>query len=1103
PVYGGAAYTAPRTGLERTLVGLFAEVLGVGVDDVGIDDSFFDLGGHSLLATRLVSRIRSVLGAELPIRVVFDAPAVAQMAPRLAEGGVIRPPLVLQERPERIPLSYAQRRLWFLHRFEGPSATYNIPLVARLVGELNIAAVEAAFGDVVARHESLRTVFAEVDGEPSQLILPADEVSLSLPVLDSEPGRVAGAVVAAAAHPFDLSAELPVRATLLRIRPDEHMLVVVLHHIAGDGASMMPLVRDMTTAYAARSTGTRPGWDPLPVQYADYTLWQRDVLGDESDPNSVLACQFAYWRTELAGAPQQLRLPTDRPRPPVQSFRGGLVEFAVEPAVRTAIDELARSRGATVSMVMQSALAVLLHKLGAGDDLSMGSPVAGRMDDALTDLVGFFVNSWVLRADLSGNPRFVELLDQVRRKALGAYENQDAPFERLVELLNPDRSTAYHPLFQVVLAVQNNPMPEIDLPGLHLTVEPTPTGVARFDLSFNLFEQPATAEKVPGGIYGTIEYASDLFDPGTVEQIAARFVRVLEAVVANPQLRIELIDLMEPGEYRRILQDWSGGTVPVPETTVPALFGEHVAAAPDEVALTFGAERWTYRQLGVRANRLARELMARGVGPETVVAVALDRSPALLVGLLAVLTAGGGYLPIDPKYPSERTAFIVADAAPRMVLTDADAAAHLPVGDVPLLILDATGAPVDTGTGPGGGPVTDGPVTDAERHTPLRPGNLAYLLYTSGSTGTPKGAAICHRNLINLVLHGWPEDRPRERMALTSSPGFDSATYEIWPAVLGGTELVIAPPGSADPAKLAPTVTEHRVTALFLVTPMFHLLSDPAVTPSQIWDGVDQVVAGGDVLSAGVVERFYAAHPGTLVVNSYGPTETTVATTMYPVPTTLPPARSSVPIGVPLRGARVFVLDAGLRPVPVGVPGELYIAGAGVGRGYRGRPGLTASRFVACPFGAPGLRMYRSGDLVTWTADGQLDFVGRVDTQVKIRGFRIEPGEIEAVLTSHPAVAQAAVIARDATTGVHHVADTKQLIGYVVLDREQSSIGDSTGDVEASGILDDIRRRVAERLPDYMVPAALVQLAELPLTVHGKLDRRALPAPVFAGRGGG
>ena len=1040
PDRSGAFHRPPRTGLERTLVGVFADVLHLPVDEVGVDDNFFELGGDSLSATGVVAGIRSVLRAEVPIRMLFEAPTVAELVPRLAECGIARAPLTRRRRPDRIPLSYAQSRLWFIHRYEGPSPTYNIPVAARLTGQLHIRAMTAAFADVVARHEALRTVFEESDGVAFQCILPVERTPLSLPVRSVRSDEEQAAVRAEARRPFDLATDIPVRATLLRVGPTDHVLVLVLHHIAGDGASMVPLVRDMLQAYEARSAGAEPDWAPLPVQYADYTLWQREVLGSEDEPGSILERQLSYWREELAETPECVRLPLDHPRPAVQSFRGGRVEFTIPAQLRAAADELAGDHGATASMVYQSVLVVLLYKLGAGEDITVGGPVAGRTDEALADLVGFFVNTWVLRVNgIAGRWTLTDVLDRVRAKALAAYENQDAPFERLVELLAPARSTAHHPLFQVAFALQNNPVPRPDHPGIHVEVLPVTTDIARFDLYISLSQGASTDG---GEMLGSIEYASDLFERDTVERFADRYLRVLESMVRTPHERVGDIDLLDRSERDLLLDSWRGPAAPAPDRTVSAMFAERVAATPDAPALTCADARWTYLTLDARANRLARLLVGLGVGPESVVVVALDRSAALVVALLAVSAAGGAYLPMDPGYPSERTAFVLADAAPRVLITDGRLTHRAGPGVV--VVVDEAGVPSSHHL-----PDDARPLTDSDRIAPLHPSNSAYTIYTSGSTGAPKGVAVTHRNLAHLVAHGWSDSRPRHRMSLVSSPGFDASVYEIWPALIGGTELVIAPPGLLDPSTVAQMISEGGVTTMFVPTPLFHTLADPAVVPARAWDGVDQVVTAGDVLSPDTARRFYGAHPATLFVNAYGPTETTVCTTIYLADRELTRGeRGSVPIGTPIPGVAVFVLDAGLLPVPAGVPGELYITGEGVSRGYPGRPATTATRFVACPFGESGQRMYRTGDIVRWirrdvgadrgSPGGCLEFVGRADDQVKIRGFRIEPGEIEAVLGMHPAVARTAVVVRD----IPDHPEGRQLIAYVVLDGERTLLAD-------------------------------------------------------------
>ncbi len=1021
---GTTTYRGPRDEREAVLAKLFAEVLGVA--QVGIDDKFFDLGGHSLSVTRLVARIRAELDVEVPIRAVFDAPTVAELAQWLSvhAGQRVRAALTPRPRPARLPLSYAQARLWFLHKYEGPSATYNIPLALRLTGAVDHAALRAAIVDVIGRHESLRTLFGETDGVPHQQILAVEEIDTPVLVTEVAVEGLAAAVVEAVGYRFDLATQIPIRAHLLAVSATEQVLVVVVHHIAADGASLVPLARDVATAYAARLAGQAPGWAPLAVQYADYTLWQHEVLGSEDDPDSVLSQQFDYWRAELDGVPEHIVLPLDRPRPPQQSFRGAQLGLSIDAELRARIEAHARQTGTTPSMVLQAGLMVLLHKLGAGDDLTIGGPIAGRTDDTLSDLIGFFVNTWVLRVDTSGNPCFGELLEQVRAKALAAYENQDAPFERLVELLNPIRSTAHNPLFQVSLALQNNPLPAIEFPGLDIEILPAPTHTAKFDLFVNLVDLPSHT-KDPQPLTGTIEYATDLFDRDTIEKFATYYLHILDIVTTDPQQRIDLIEIIDPAERQQLLVERNDTATPVPETTIPELFAAQVARIPESPAVQDDQETLTYRELDIRATDLARGLRAHGAGPEAIVAVALPRSARLVVALLAIAKTGAAYLPIDPNYPSERSAYILTDAAPQILITDTPTAPTLPDTGIPLLILDTTEV------GHGGIEATP---ADCYQDSPRpRPENLAYIMYTSGSTGAPKPVAITHHNVINMaVLCGWLEGPAQGRVAMAASPGFDASVLEVWSALLRGNALVVWA-GQVDVAALRWLIADRGVTSMFVPTALLHQLADE--TPDCL-EQMDHLVTGGDVLSPVAVGKVLVAHPQLTIVNAYGPTEVTVCATMYSLTAAGGFDGGSVPIGGPLGNVRVFVLDAGLCPVPVGVAGELYVAGAQVARGYRGRAGLTAQRFVACPFGPAGSRMYRSGDLVRWTAAGQLEFVGRADDQVKIRGFRIEPGEIEAVLAAHPRVAQAVVSAHTTTTDTDGGISEKQLVGYVVPDRE-------------------------------------------------------------------
>ncbi|WP_322942087.1 non-ribosomal peptide synthetase [Actinacidiphila yeochonensis] len=1053
---------APRTPQEQLLADLFADVLGL--PGVGVEDSFFDLGGHSLLATRLASRVRAAFGAELQVRTVFEHPTVAGLAARLDGSATERPALTARPRPERVPLSFAQQRLWFLHRMDGPSATYNMPLALRLDGELDRAALRAALADVVARHESLRTVLREADGVPYQLVLGADACRPELPVVELDDERLPGRLAEGARYGFDLAAEPPIRAELHALAADRHVLLLVVHHIAADGWSMGPLSRDLATAYASRSQGAEPRWSPLPVQYADYTLWQRDLLGDAADPESLFARQLAYWGEELAGIPQRLDLPADRPRPAVASQRGGKLGVRLDAELHRALRDLATESGASMFMVLQAGLAALLTRLGAGTDIPVGSPIAGRTDQALDDLVGFMVNTLVLRTDTSGDPGFAELLGRVRQKALSAYAHQDVPFEYLVEVVNPARSLSHHPLFQIMLALQSSPTGEFTLPGLSTGHLEAPTGTARVDLTFSLSEQ-YRPDGGPDGMVGAVEYATDLFEPATVELLFARWARLLRAVAAAPEQPLSRIEILSDEERHRLLTDFAqaDGTPDaapaLPEAALPELFARQVRATPDAVAVVAGTTELTYRELDLRSNRLARALIGQGVLPETPVAVLLERSADLVVAILAIIKAGGVYVPLDSRFPSSRIDLILQEAGAALVLSE----------DVLTALIQAEPDASDPGV-------------------PADARQLAYVMYTSGSTGRPKGVAVTHRDVVGLALSPCWRGGGHERVLLHSPTAFDLSTYELWVPLLAGGRIVVAPPGRLDLDLLHQAVSEHGVTGLWLTSGLFRLVAEER---PGLLAGVREVWTGGDVVSPAAVSRVLAACPGIKVVNGYGPTEATTLATFHPL-RSLSEHAASVPIGRPMADMRAYVLDAALRPVPPGVVGELYLAGVGVARGYVHRPGLTASRFVADPFdpdggpdGGRGGRMYRTGDLARWLADGTLEFVGRADHQVKLRGFRIEPGEVEAVLADCPGVAQAAVVAREDQPG------DKRLVAYLV---------PAPDGAPEAGELSDLLRR---ELPEYMVPSAFVTLDVLPLTANGKLDRAALPAPDYSAPGGG
>nr|WP_228823415.1 non-ribosomal peptide synthetase [Nocardia blacklockiae] len=1130
PTYSTREFRAPATPIEEIVAGVFGAVLGV--ERIGADDDFFALGGNSLVATQVAARLGAAVDARIPVRTVFETPTVAALAAAIESHTHGRRGAELGSivRPEQVPLSLAQRRMWFLNRFDqdgdtAGSAAYNLPFALRLTGALDVPALSAALDDVVVRHEVLRTVYPETPDGPVQVVLPVSAAFARPSGGDAAhpgawvsvtPERVTadGAVAAVyelAATPFDVTAEVPIRVRLFEITDaatdsgPEYVLAVVVHHIAADGSSMAPLVRDVMTAYAARTAGAAPGWAPLQVQYADYAVWQRTVLGDESDPDSVAAQQISYWRRELAGLPDLLELPTDRPRPAVATLRGGRVDFRIDARTHAALGELARAHGATLFMVVHTALAVLLARLSGTDDVAVGTPVAGRGEAELDDLIGMFVNTVVFRTRVDRGESFAGLLVRQRETDLRAFAHADVPFERLVEVLNPPRSTAHHPLFQVGLSFQNLGKTELRLPGLNVEGVDADLQVSQFDLHLIVGDVYGD-DGDPAGIAGHFTYATDLFDAATVQGFAERLARLLAAVVADASAPVGDLPLLDREERNRVLvaPNITGyplnssvlNTIRPRGTALPtlgALLAGTVAARPDAVALVAdgpdGAESLTYAELSARVNRLARHLISLGVGPEARVALAFRRSVDLVVAMYAVTTAGGAYVPVDPDQPADRTGYILDSADPVCVLTNADVFAHpraLALDELDLAAVSAA------------------PVTDADRRAALRPEHTAYVIFTSGSTGRPKGVAVPHAAVVNQLLwktaeFGLTRD---DAVLLKTAATFDLSVWEFWTAAVCGGRLVIAAPdGHRDPAYLNELMARADVTTLHVVPSMLDaLLTDAAARGSgdayrmtgevarqeaqrpetpvatvALWKSLRRVLAIGEALPGALAQRFRSAHPDVDLFNLYGPTEAAVSITSHRVTAA---DQVSVPIGAPEWNSQVYVLDSRLHPVPVGVSGELYLAGAQLARGYFARPDLTADRFVADPFGVPGTRMYRTGDLVAWNAGGELEYRGRTDFQVKIRGFRIELGEIEAALLALPEVAQAAVLAkRDARAG-------DRLVAYLV---------PAAGGLDAA----QVKSAVAAAVPSYMVPAAFVVLDALPLTVNGKLDRKALPEPEF------
>nr|WP_253774194.1 non-ribosomal peptide synthetase [Goodfellowiella coeruleoviolacea] len=1059
---GATTTRAPRSPEEEIVCGLFADVLGVPA--VGIDESFFDLGGHSLLVTRLVNRIRGTFGVELAVRTVFAAPTVAELVAELTRRGERRPALVARGRPERVPVSYAQRRLWFLHELEGGQPNYNAPVALRVTGEVDPTALRAALRDLAERHEPLRTVFATDPDGPVQIVLPVTGPPLE--VVRTTESALPGDLHRATRHVFDLAEEPPLRAWLFELDGDEQVLLLLSHHIATDAWSMPLLVRDLAEAYAARARGEAPGWAPLPVQYADYSLWQREVLGAEDDEDGELARQLVHWRTALAGMPEELPLPADRPRPSTSTHRGGTVTFAVPAEVHAALADLAGARRASLFMVVQAGIAVLLHRLGAGTDIPVGTAIAGRADTAVEDLVGFFVNTVVLRNDLAGDPTFAELVERVRETDLAAYANQDLPFERLVEELNPARSMSRHPLFQIMLTWHNTDRQAMadaaELAGMPVRLEPVPGGGAKFDLAFAFGERRGDSG-APAGIAGSLEFSADLFDRATAEQLVARLLRVLAAVAEDADTRVGAVEVIDAEERARVLHGWNDTAARIRPGSLVDWFEESAARHPDAAAVVHGQDVVSYRDLNVRANRFARELVRRGVGPERLVALALPRSVDMVVAVLAVLKSGAGYVPVDPDHPADRIAYLLADSRPSVLV--AGPGVSVPDADVPRLALTD-------------GQHADGNLTDADRTAALSPDAVAYVIYTSGSTGRPKGVAVAHRAVVNYLaasVQTYPS--VAGTAVLHSSLSFDLTVTGLFaPLMVGGTVWLADLVDVVDNGLAAPPL---NLRATFLKATPSHLALVGQLPERLVPTG--DLVLGGESLLGSAVRAFLAEHPGTRVRNEYGPTETTVGCT------TLTADRESagalpdgvLALGVPMRNTRMYVLDAALRPVPPGVVGELYIAGAQLARGYVHNPALSAARFVADPHGAPGERMYRSGDLGRWRADGVLEFAGRVDDQVKVRGYRIELGEVEAALRGVPGIANAAAAVREDRPG------DRRLVGYVV----------PAGDAPRP---EEVRAALASVLPDYAVPTTVVVVDAIPLTGNGKLDQKALPAPEHA-----
>ncbi|MGW7531814.1 non-ribosomal peptide synthetase [Amycolatopsis sp. NPDC054798] len=960
-----------------------------------------------------------------------------------------------------IPLSPVQQRLWFLNRAE-PSSVYNVPFRIHLTGVIDLAALDDALADLVARHAPLRTLLPEKDGEPYQHIVDAETAKPDIEVVSCPPSEVPDAIASAIKYVFDLAAEHPFKAWLFGVGPQESVLVLLLHHIAVDGWSTRLLLRDLGTAYAARCRGAKPTWKPLPVTYADYAVWQWDVLGSQDDPDSEISKQLGFWKETLAGVPEHLELPADRALPAVPSRRGDLVSTTGGTELHRRLVALARQQGTTVFVVVQAGVAALLTSLGAGTDIPVGVPITGRSDESLHELIGFFVNTLVVRISTAGDPTFRQLVGRVRHRNLLGYAHQDVPFERVVEIVNPVRTHFSNPLFRVSVG-SGRELPAVpDFGRLVARLDHEYSGNAKFDLFFD-YREARTGDGAPAGMDFELEFATDLFDRETARSMLLRLVRLFEDALSDPDRPLKTLNVLSAAERRRLLIEWQGVAPGAEPCLLHELFERRAAATPGATAVVLEDQSLTYAELNTEANRLARELVARGCGPEQLVALRVPRSAELVIAVLAIAKSGAAFLPLDPTHPEERISRVLRDARPVLEVTTRAQAASMDSG-ASFLALDDMSQKAELAEH------ADRNLSDDERISSPEVRNTAYVVYTSGSTGTPKGVVVSHAGISSLAetMVRVLGITARSRVLQFATISFDAAVAEFCQAFAAGAALVLAPVDRLRAgAPIAEVIARQRVSHAYLPPAVLATL-DPGQLPAGL-----TIVTGGEACpprQAAIWAR------GRRMVNGYGPTEATIAATLSePLPGSHD--MRQVPIGHPVGGTSVYVLGASLELMPPGAAGELYLAGVGLARGYLGMPAHTAERFVACPFGAPGSRMYRTGDLVRWRVDGQLEFLGRSDGQVKIRGFRIELGEIEAALARDTAVRQVVATVREDLPG------EKKIVAYVV--------AASDTEIDATAL----RRLAADVLPEFMVPAAVVPLPSLPLLPNGKLNRSALPAP--------
>ena len=1052
------SFVLPHTDTQQVIAEIFAEVLHI--FQVGIHDNYFELGGHSLNATQVVSRLRERFNIELPLRCLFEFPTVAQLDEYICTLrqpwlGLVLPAIKPVPRDtQNLPLSWAQTRLWFLEQLQGGTATYNIPAAVQITGALNINALEQSLREIVRRHEILRTSYHTVNGQPVQVI--SDDATVTLPVVDLQQlpeveqlTVVRSLATLEAQQPFKLSKSPLLRVTLLRLHPHSHVLLLCMHHIISDGWSMGIFIQELSTVYTALASGKPNPLPELPIQYADFAVWQQQWLREQ-----VLETQLNYWKQQLAGAPPLLKLPTDRPRPASQTFRGSSWSISLSQDLTQKLDAISRKSGVTLFMTLLAAFATLLWRYTRQDDILIGTPIANRNRLEVEPLIGFFVNTLVLRTQIQAELSFEKLLKQVQQMTLSAYEHQDVPFEQVVEACGPERSLNHSPLFQVMFALQNAPIGKLELPCLVLTPLEMETATSKFDLSLLMAESPQ-------GLVGTWEYNADLFDRQTIAQITEHFQTLLEAIVAHPQQEVWKFPLLCEQEQHQLLVRWNDTQIHYPDDKcIHQLFEEQVQRTPDAIALVFEDQQLTYWELNACANQLAHYLQSLGVGPEALVGICVERSVSMVVGLLGILKAGGAYVPLDSTYPAERLQYMLDDAQVSVLLVQSHLRNIAP-HQMQVVCLD-----------------TDwGVISDRSQeniNSVANASNLAYVIYTSGSTGKPKGAMNTHQGICNRLL--WMQDAYQlieSDSVLQKTPfSFDVSVWEFFWSLMSGARLVMAQPGGhKDSRYLVDLIAQQKITTAHFVPSMLEVFLEE--TNLERCNCLQRVICSGEAVTLELQKRFFARLRCQLH-NLYGPTEAAIDVTSWQCQQNSD--SQIVAIGCPIANTQIYILDSHLQPVPVGVPGELYIGGVGVARGYLNRPELTVEKFIPNPFSNQlGARLYKTGDLGRYLPDGNIQFLGRIDYQVKIRGFRIELGEIEAVLTTHPEVRQAVVIPKEDTKG------DKRLVAYVM---SQESLTTS-----------ELRNLLKQKLPDYMVPSSFVFLEALPLTPNGKVDRQVLPTP--------